>query len=94
MSSALLSVVWAAIKLAMLVLNALQQRQLINAGQALALQSLLEISDDLVRQIGQFRSDPVSGVVVRDEFDRDTDAPASIPASDPGSTKDSSGNVV
>lgn len=68
-----LNVIWAAIQLALFVIQKIKESELISQGKAQQLQEILEQSNVLIQQIQLDRKSPLPGVAVRDEYDRDND---------------------
>lgn len=85
-----LNVIWAAIQLALFVMQKIKESELISQGKAQQLQEILEQSNVLIQQIQLDRKSPLPGVAVRDEYDRDNDPkpitadPNSMPVVLPG----------
>lgn len=69
-----LNIIWAAVQLALFVVQKIQESKLISQGRADALKDLLDQSNVLIQQIQLERKSPVSGVDFRtDPFNRDND---------------------
>lgn len=72
-----LNVIWAAIQLALFVVQKIKESELISQGKAQQLKEFLDQSNVLIQQIQLDRKSSsatsVPGVVISDEFDRDND---------------------
>jgi hypothetical protein len=92
-----LNVIWAAIQLALFVIQKIQESELISQGKAQQLQEILEQSNVLIQQIQLDRKSPLSGVATGDEFNRDNDpkpivaSPDSMPVVLPSEVQQQSG---
>jgi hypothetical protein len=92
-----LNVIWAAIQLALFVMQKIKESELISQGKAQQLQEILEQSNVLIQQIQLDRKSPLPGVAVRDEYDRDNDPkpivadPNSMPVVLPSEVQQQSG---
>lgn len=80
MTSALLSIIWAALQLALFVLQKIKENELISQGEANALKSLMDQANAIIQQVKLDRASPLPGVVIRDEYSR-PDEP--VPGGDP-----------